>query len=82
MELNAEHKRQPITYDQIKNFMEQSQVIGTKDILLCQKDLYIKLLECEEDNTKKHEIEEKIKEIDSLISQIADLYNHNKKGSK
>lgn len=85
--LKAKHKRQPITYDQIKQFeatQEPMPVIsGAKASLLYQKDLYTKLLEYEEDDNKKHEIEEKIKEIDSLISQIDDLYkNYNKKTLK
>lgn len=56
MKLKAEHKRQAITYDQIKQFAEvnQPQRIGAKDILLYQKDLYIKLLKDEEDDNKKH----------------------------
>ena len=83
--LKAKHKRQAITYDQMKEFEanEQSTIMGVKEILLYQKDLYTKLLEYEEDDNKKHEIEEKIKEIDSLISQIDDLYkNYNKKTLK
>ena len=76
MKLKAEHKRQAITYDQIKQFaaIYQPARIDAKDILLYQKDLYIKLLEDEEDDNKKQEIKEKIKEIDSLISQIDGLY--------
>lgn len=79
MKLKAEHKRQAITYDQIKQFAAVNQpqrfpqIFGVKDILLYQKDLYIKLLESKEDDSKKHEIEEKIKEIDYLISQINNI---------
>ena len=71
MELKAEHKRQAITYDQIKQFAAVYQPVSVKYIiLLYQKDFYIKLLEGEKDDNKKREIEGKIKEIDSLISQI------------
>lgn len=75
MKLKAEHKREAITYDQIKKFaaLYQPARISAKDILLYKKDLYIKLLEDEEDDNKKHEIKEKIKEIDALIIQLDDL---------
>lgn len=81
MEPKTEHERQSITYDQVKDCEVNNQhlIKGSKNILLYQKELCLKLLEYEEEVDKRHRIEERIKEIDSFISQIDDMYNYNKK---
>lgn len=75
MEPKAEHKKQPIDECKVNN---KHLIKGAKNILSYQKDSYLKLLEYEEDANKRCGIEERIKEIDFLISQIEGLYNYHK----